>query len=223
MKKFIREYLDLIAYATLGIALVISSFYLLINYYHSEEVSKTLNITEGDVYYRNYKTKLENIKNNLDKFAKTNSDVLAYRGMYTKLSTCYRSLNSEGTFSSLEVNKKYKSVDIFNLGTTFQSKALNDCWAINLSYLTDEELLPEEFKEIAPFIKTNVDFMTNQVSTALAELENNSSYFMTTNITSLTVRNYLNADYVTIASSYNSFADILLNLSEIINESEGAL
>ena len=217
MKKFIKEYLDLIAYAALGIAFVISSFYLLINYYHSLEVSKTLYITENDIYYSNYKNKLDTIDDNLRKYINSDNRTNVYNTMYTKLSTCSSVLNSDGMLSKIDLSKKYNSNDIYTLATTFQEKALNNCWAVNLSYLTDEELLPDEFKEVAPFIKSNIATITNRVEGAVDELSNNSSYFMSTNITSLTVRNYLNADYVSVASSYENFADIILHLSEMIN------
>ena len=217
MKKFIREYLDLIAYAALGIAFVISSFYLLINYYHSVEVSKTLYITENDIYYNNYKQKLDTINDNLKKYINGNNRTNVYNTMYTKLSTCSNVLNSDGMLSKIEVNKQYNVNDIYTLATTFQEKALNNCWAVNLSYLTDEELLPNEFRDVAPFIKNNVATITNRVQGAVDELSNNSSYFMSTSITSSTVRNYLNADYVSIVSSYENFVDIVLYLSEMIN------
>ena len=42
MKKFITDYLNIIIYCILGLVLMIASFYLCINYYHSEEVKTTI-------------------------------------------------------------------------------------------------------------------------------------------------------------------------------------
>ena len=70
MKKFIQEYLKIFAYTGLGLAMIISSFYLLINFYHSSEVSKALYISENDTNYTTYKQKLDEIKNNLSEFSR---------------------------------------------------------------------------------------------------------------------------------------------------------
>ena len=53
---------------------------------------------------------------------------------------------------------------------------------------------------------------------ALEEIHNNSSYFFTTKVASTTIRNYLRSDYNIIVDSYQDFANIILNLSELINK-----
>lgn len=217
MKKFIQEYLKIFAYTSLGLAMIISSFYLLINFYHSSEVSKTLYISENDANYTAYKQKLDEIKNNLSEFSRKTGTSSAYKTMYNKLTTCNQVLNKEGMLSQMEVNKKYTSFDVYNLGTNFQANALNICWAVHLSYLTDPELLPKEFEDVAPLVTSSINSLADHVDFAIDELQNNSSYFMTTKITSSTIRDYLSSDYQAIASSYNDFADIVLGLSEMIN------
>ena len=62
MKNFIKEYLNIIAYSTIGLIFVITSFYLIMNYYHSEEVKTTIYVSENDINYQGYKDKLEKIK-----------------------------------------------------------------------------------------------------------------------------------------------------------------
>ena len=59
MKKFITDYLNIIIYCILGLVLMIASFYLFINYYHSEEVKTTIYVSDTDTKYLNYK---QNIK-----------------------------------------------------------------------------------------------------------------------------------------------------------------
>ena len=75
-----------------------------------------------------------------------------------------------------------------------------------------------EFQDVAPYVTSSINTINNQVNFALAEIQNNSSYFYTTNITSSTIRNYLSSDYTMISNAYNEFADIILNLSETINK-----
>lgn len=217
MKKFISEYLRIIVYTTLGLMLIISGFYLLMNYYHSEEVKTTLYISENEINVQNYKSKLEDIQSNLNKFKNNKNNNTSYAKLYNKLVSCSSVLKAEGTLSTIETNKYYSSYDIYQLGTNLQSNLLNVCWALQISYITSEEA-EEEVKILAPYVKNSIDLITNQTSFALEEIQNNSSYFYTTSVTASTIRNYLSSDYKLIANSYNQFADIILSLSKQINE-----
>ena len=217
MKKFIKDYLKIIAFTVIGLMLMVSGFYIMMNYYHSQEVKTTLYINQNDLNYQNYQSKLAEIKANLNSFQSKNSTNSAYRVMYNKLLTCHTVMSEEGTFATIPVNTYLNSYDIYELGNKFQSYILNVCWALHLSYLNSDNV-PKEFKNAAPYVTNSINNLTYQVDFALAEIQNNSSYFYTTNITSSTIRNYLMADYSLITNSYNDFADIILNLSKTINQ-----
>lgn len=217
MKKFIKEYLKIISYTALGLVLIVSSFYLVMNYYHYEELKKPLYISSGDANYLSYQSKINEINNNLNLFRSKNSTNDNLKTMYNKLLTCQSVLQSDGTLATLPVNTYFNSYDIYQLGSKFQTDILNVCWALHLSYLTEEDVA-SEFQDVAPYVISSINTINNQVNFALAEIQNNSSYFYTTNITSSTIRNYLSADYTMISNAYNEFADIILNLSETINK-----
>ena len=217
MKRFIKEYLKVISYAALGLIFIVASFYLVMNYYHYEELKRPLYISSGDINYLNYQEKLNEISNNLNEFRSKNSTNDNLKTMYNKLLTCQTVLQSDGTLANLPVNTYFNSHDIYELGSKFQTDVLNVCWALHLSYLTEEEVALE-FQDVAPYVTSSINTIHNQVNFALAEIQNNSSYFYTTNITSSTIRNYLSADYTMISNAYNEFADIILNLSETINK-----
>ncbi len=219
MRKFFEEYLKLFAYATLGLAFIIGSFYLLINVYHAKEIDKKYYISDTESTYTSYKSKLEKIKINLNTYNKNKNKNSDYLGIYTRLSTCSNLLESDGTLAKMETNKYYDSYDVYKLGQKFEGSLLNSCWVVQLSYLTTDAG-PEAFKEIIPFVSREVDAINDKVEFALEELENNGSYFYSTGITSSTIRNYLRADYMAIAKSYNDFADVVLELSKIINKEE---
>lgn len=216
MKQFIKNYLNLIAMSITGMVFVITSFYFIMNYYHSDEVKKVIYISENDYNYKTQRDKIKKINDNLVKFKSLNVKNKNYVYLENQLETCYNVMKDTGSLYSLEPNKYYSSYDVYKLGGKFQNSVLNICWALHLSYLKGDNL-PDEVKEIGPFVTGNVKTITNRTRDALMELQNNSSYFFTTNVTSLTLRNYLESDYQAIASSYNDFADILLNLSEVIN------
>ena len=217
MKKFIKEYLKIISYTALGLVFIVSSFYLVMNYYHYEELKKQLYISSGDANYLSYQIKINEINNNLNLFRSKNSTNDNLKTMYNKLLTCQSVLQSDGTLATLPVNTYFNSYDIYQLGSKFQTDILNVCWALHLSYLTEEDVA-SEFQDVAPYVKSSINTINNQVNFALAEIQNNSSYFYTTNITSSTIRNYLSSDYTMITNAYNEFADIILNLSETINQ-----
>ena len=46
----------------------------------------------------------------------------------------------------------------------------------------------------------------------MEEIQNNSSYYFSTNVSSSTIRNSLSSDYTIIANSYIEFANILINI-----------
>lgn len=217
MKKFIKEYLRIFAYTAIGFVLIISGFYLMLNYYHKEELGKVLYVSENDVNYQNYKSKIERIETNLNKFQKKKSKNKAYTTMYNKLTTCQIVLTGEGTLFKLPINTYINSYDVYKLGSRFQSDVLNICYAMHLSYLKEENL-PSEFESIAPYVLSTIETISSQTNFALKELQNNSSYFYSTNITSSTIRNYLSSDYQVIVNSYIEFADVILALSEEINK-----
>ena len=216
MKNFIKEYIKIIGITLTGLVFILASFYLIMNYNHSEEIKKTIYIGENELYFKTHKDILKELSNNLITYRNKKSSNKAYNMMYESLSSCYNVLQKEGTLSRINPNNNYTSFEIYNLGDTFQNDVMNSCYVLNLSYLKTDDV-PSEFKSIAPIVVSYVESINNNISDSLSEIQNNSSYFYTTRITSATVRNYLSSSYKTISSSYNDFAEILLYLSEYIN------
>ena len=212
MKSFIRNYLKILALTITALVFVLTSFYFIMNYYHSEELKRQIYISENDINYKNYKEKLASINTNLIKFRNIKNPSNDDRKMYDRLVTCYNSLDSFGTLSKMNVNTYHSSKEIHDLGSKFESYVLNNCWATNLSFLKQDDV-PEKYKAVAPFISNYVNTISSQIDNSLSEIENNGSYFYSTNISSATIRNYLTSDYSMIARSYNDFASIVLELS----------
>ena len=216
MKKFIKDYIKIIAISLTGLVFILSSFYLIINYNHSEEIKKTIYIGESDLYYQNQKEALNTLNNNLLAFRNKRIQNQAYRVMAESLGNCYNILESDGAFAKITPNNYYSSYEIHKLGSYFQNKVMNVCYLTNLSYLKGDKI-PQEFASIAPFVTSYVDSINKNVGDSLSEIENNSSYFYSTNITSATIRNYLSSSYKTVVGAYNDFATILVDLSNYIN------
>lgn len=216
MKEFFKEYLKIFTYLIIGFIFMISSYYLFINYFHSSELKNRLYISNNELSIVSYNEKLNKIDNNLKTFSNKKNQSNTYKNLYNKLLSCHNVMQSEGSLSSIKFDSYLSSNDIYNLGVNFQGNHLNLCWALGLSYMTDEK--NKTFKDITPFVVENINNITKQVNFALSEIQNNSSYFYSTNITTSTIRNAVVADYELIANSYNSFANIILELSEYLNE-----
>ena len=71
-----------------------------------------------------------------------------------------------------------------------------------------------------PYVENSINLINNQINFSLDEIENNGSYFYTTGVTSITIRNSLASDYRIIFNSYQELANIILELSNYINELE---
>ncbi len=214
MKKFIKEYLNIIAISITGFIFVLTSFYFVINYYHSEEVKKQIYVGQTDSKLIAYKDSVDKIKNNLDAFQRKGITTGSYYNMYSNLNTCYTTLVEN--YYNIETNRYYSANDIYNLGGKFQSEVLNLCWALHLSSIKESNI--NNFKKVSPIVTSEINSISKNTNNALEEIMNNSSYFYTTKITSFTIRNYLTSDYNMIIDSYQDFANILLYLSELLNE-----
>ena len=214
MKNFIKEYLNIIAISITGFVFVLTSFYFVINYYHSDEVKKQIYVGQNDPKLITYKDTVDKIKNNLDSFQKKGVTTGSYHNMYNNLNTCYTTLVTN--YYNVETNRFYSANDIYNLGGKFQSEVLNICWALHLSSIKESNI--SDFKKIYPLVTNQVNGISKKTNNALEEIMNNSSYFYTTKITSVTIRNYLTNDYNMIVDSYQDFANIILYLSELLNE-----
>ena len=214
MKKFITEYLNIIAISIAGFVFVLASFYFVINYYHSEELKKQIYIAQSDSKLNTYRETVNNIKNNLVAFQNKKITTGPSFSMYNNLSICHTALMDD--YYKMETNRYYSANDIYDLGGKFQSNILNTCWALHLSSIKESKL--KDYKKLSPFISSYINTISKKTTNALDEIMNNSSYFYTTNITSITIRDYLTSDYNIIVDSYQDFANIILYLSEMLNE-----
>lgn len=215
MKKFLNDYLNIIIYTILGFTFIIAGFYLMINYYHSQEIKTPIYISDNEIKYTSYRNTIQELDTSLSKYKNTDDEIR--RDIYNKVNTCSTILKSEGTLYTLQTNQTLSSYDVYKLGEIFQSTILNVCYATHLSYL-NEDNIPNTYKNLGSLIQNNVNILSNQTTFALDEIKNNSSYYFNTNISSATVRNNLLSDYNLIASSYNEFAKMVLTLSEVLNE-----
>ena len=120
-------------------------------------------------------------------------------------------MKQEGSLYSVKTNTYINSYDVYILGSNFESNLYNACYALHLN---DSNL------EISEFVDLTAKTINSNVSSAVSELKNNTSYHFTTNITESTVRNNLLVDYKIITESYDNFASLILELSNYLTLEE---
>lgn len=212
MKKFINEYFKIIEVTIIGLVFIISSFYLMMNYYHSLEISEEVYISNNDRNYLAYRETISQIEKNLRSY---NTKTGLYKQIHNGLTKCVNLMKKDGTLYSIKPNTFMNGYDIYLLGSNFETNLYNSCYAFQLN---------ESNLDISEFIDLNAKTINSNVAFAINELKNNSSYHFTTNITKTTIRNNLHADYTAIANSYNDFANLILEVSNYINqEVEGGI
>lgn len=211
MKKLINDYIKVVTYIFLGLTFMISSFYLLINFYHSSELKRTIYMDSADSKLTSYQLSLDKLNSSLNRFnAIENKE---YLELNSNLHSCYTILKSDETLLKFKPFEYYNYYDVYTIGSYFQNNLVNMCY---LSYLKTN-LDKKEYDKISGLVASNMNNLDKQVQYALDELSNNGSYYFTTNVTSSTVRDTLTSDFEIISSSYINFIDTLVEISDYIN------
>ena len=109
MKKFLSDYLNIIIYTIIGFTFMIASFYLMINYYHSQEIKTPIYVADNEIKYTSYRNTIQALDTSLSKYKR--SDDKVRRDLYNKVSTCRNILKSEGTLYTLQTNQTLNSYD----------------------------------------------------------------------------------------------------------------
>lgn len=210
MKKFFGDFLSLFADSATVICLILTSFLLLLNVYHSREIRNDYyKDFSTDTQYLKYQETLKKARANFDSvnvnkvggndvsFATTGKNVF---------NECYTAIE-KSAFHSLGSKKSVSVKDIYQYNTEMYEVLNNKCF-FNLKYnyenisknYTNKK---QDFVNIANHLETervnvmaSTDFMNS-------ELESNSAYYFMTDLTrnsiynrnaenlSFTIKNYL--------------------------------
>lgn len=214
MRRFFIEYSYIIGFTITGLIFGLSFFLLFVNFYHY----KNTNV----VYYQDsvlskrlvsISNKINSAHNNINSV-----DVNGYNGdidkvsllnLYSKLNFCVTKLDSiSSSFNKKEMNVQ----DVYNLTLLYRNNIINDCVVVQL-YDLDKNINIEKLNIIKPFVKLNADSLINSVSYVKKNLENNSSYFLSSNFMKDNVFEVTRDSYIEILDSYEESIDLVYDLT----------
>ena len=215
MKEFLIDFLKVLANSVLVIALAFTSFLLIINIYHYNEVSYEyeVNTKESDKY-QEYKKTLERIDKKMNSVNSSNSNNdTSSRVIYEYYKGC-KKLIDEDSFSNLEKGAYINTVDIYNANNKILNDYNNTClfsipysisvMANDFTSFDEVRELTEEKREI---IISNASYLTK------ATMGNSAYSFSTSNFKG-SVYNEVGSWYDLTLNNYKLMASILEDVAD---------
>ena len=220
MKKIILEYINVFAYAVVGIVFGFSFFLLFINFYHYKEINETINVKEEmENYKQKTEEKLTKIKDNISLYQQNTyngrNNIYDMNSIQIKLNSCVKSFESE-EYKNLTDKENIEIKDVYKLGKFYQNTILNDCVVLQLSSLADESSSYSitSLSTIRPFLKTNINQLLSNNGYITSSLENADNYYFTNDISKSSIFFLAKDSYSAINKNYQNTLDFLVEISE---------
>lgn len=205
MKEILKDFSTLFANGILVICLMVASFLVLINLYHSKEVSYEYyaELSEDD-RYTSIKDSIEVMKTNVEAVPSSNNP--AASGVKQVIDRCITTLESS-SFYKLDEKDYIHFKDIYNANSELASELNNTC-LFALSYTTSNDILGNtEYASSYEPVNTLVEEERNIVITQTDYLKNrllaNSTYSYMTDTTRNSIFNETEANLFLLVSSYD--------------------
>ncbi len=205
MKEILKDFSTFFANGILVICLMVASFLVLINLYHSKEVSYEYyaELSEDD-RYTSIKDSIEVMKTNVEAVPSSNNP--AASGVKQVIDRCITALESS-SFYKLDEKDYIHFKDIYNANSELASELNNTC-LFALSYTTSNDILGNtEYASSYEPVNTLVEEERNIVITQTDYLKNrllaNSTYSYMTDTTRNSIFNETEANLFLLVSSYD--------------------
>ena len=221
MVKLLREYAKVIGFTFTGLVFGAAFFLLFINFYHYKDVTTTISKSDTDTQrLQDVKNKLQEVRNITDSF---NPNV--YSGpkervmlmtINSKLQLCLKAFDDENLNKYLN-QKEMNIKDVYYFKNNYQSTIVNGCVVTQLYELgltgDEEKYHDSDLRKVAPFIKLDIDTITEDNTFVTKAMENNSSYFFSSDNAKLNFE--LTRDsYYEVYRSYLKSVDLVYNIAK---------
>ena len=220
------DYSVLIGYSITCLVFGLAFFLLFINLYHYDNL-KTVYVRDDIVSKRisDSSLKLEQTKKNIStNFGsyRGGANKVALLNLYSKIYSCINKFDDEN-FQKLLNKDTVDVVDVYDLLVLYKNNILNDCIIVQIYDMNSLLELPL-INDRIEFIKLNANALVNDLDYIKKNLENNSSYFMSSSIMKSTVFDYTRDSYIEFVNSYQESVNLVYQLSVLYKESiEGEL
>ena len=221
MRVFINDYTKVLAYTIIGIIFAYSSFFLILNIYHYQEVRKTYNKEVNKLEdYNSIKQNIELINKNLD----VNLD--NYKGfeddfdmatLQHNLLNCNDELNNT-YFNNLQNKTSINIKDVEQMRSVVLNNVVNSCLIENLYYITYNRDNVNFLKNDEILLKINIDTINSEMNYINKDIMNNSGLYFYTNNTLNTIYNKPGDNFNNLLNLYKKSSDLVLTISSKFNQ-----
>ena len=219
MKKVLFDYANTFAYTFTGLIFGLSFFLLFINFYHTQELAETIDVSNyNDTNRVSLQEKINTIRNNINVYNQN-----SYSGSFNVYGLNTVKLKLENCIEIIESDEmmKYFNLDIigindsYNFIVDYKNKILNDCLVMQVKSLfnTDTVSTLPDFETIKPFVDLNLDVLIDSTNYVQNNLENSDHYYFTTQTNKNNFFDLVNSSYSDIMNSYQKSLDLLVEVS----------
>ena len=219
MIRIFRQYMKILGNAFIGLAFGFSFFYLFLNIYHYREIRREVYVNfNTDSSIQQLDTILKNANDNIQKFNLSQE----YHGRLeygkaalwkTRLDVCVNSFHNK-TFQELRNKNVLTIKDVYKFRESFENDVLNGCIVTHLYTLTNEFGDQDAFvNENKVLLQNYMDDLLQDTSYLKKDMNNNNSYYFTTDVTSLLGKNNTRDGFYEVVSSYIRSAKFLESIS----------
>lgn len=213
MKEFIIEFLKILANSILVVCFALCSFLLVLNIFHSKEISYNYSIDlSNDFSYSNYKKellsidkKMNSVKYNIPAYATTAKPIYQY------YKSCVDALNS-GSFSQLNTKNTINSYDIYKANLEITSNYSSVCafnLAYNISIIDKNKNFKNDFDNVMNNVELKRDILLDNSNYLMTSGLANSSYGFSTDVFKTSIFNKVSNDFRLTVNNYELIASIL--------------
>lgn len=220
MRKILQQYFNIIGTVLIGLTFAFSTFFLLLNFYHYEEVNRFIYVDpQTNSAIIEYEETLASIEKNINALNNYNyNGSLSYteaNSMNSKFKTCLKGFKND-SYSNILNDPYVNSVDVYNLINSFENDVLNSCVVSQLYSLVsnNNSVKSTYFQNNKEILKSYMDDLLLDGKYVKLDLENNSSYYFNTSVAAMSIKSLNRDSFYEIISDYNKSAKFVKLISD---------
>lgn len=218
MKEFIIEFLKILANSILLVCFALCSFLLVLNIFHSKEISYNYSIDlANDFSYNNYKKSLISIDKKMES---VNYNIPAYattaKPIYQYYKSCVDALNGSA-FNQFSAKSSINAYDLYKANEEIVSNYSSVCafnLAYNISIIDKSKNFRNDFDKVMKDVELKRDMVIDNSNYLMTSGLSNSSYGFSTDMFKSSIFNKVSNDFRLTVNNYETIASILEDVAD---------
>ena len=210
MKEIFKDFLTLFANCLLIVSLAVASFLLLINLYHSKDVSYAYNVSLSmDDRYTSIKEDISNVKQMVNNYSASQK----MSGVKQVINKCITTLENS-YFYTLDEKKSISFNDIYEENKELSNEIAGSC-LFNFGYVIENEILvnDDSYDPVSEKVQEDNEIIEFQTDYLKDRLLSNSTYSFMTDTTRNSIFNETEQDLFFVISSYKRVTSSLKSVA----------